>query len=171
MENSRLRYILLGNLTIKKEFGDYPSKSSDQVYFFKFKYAKEAKQIFSQLCKTNYNKYEERQQIDSTNGNFYFSSTQSGDFFIAFVDKAYSERYVYTLFESIQKEGIFNKLEKSGELTQESSQLLRNLFEKYEDLKKQNSIHSANIEIQDVKLVMGKNIQGMLSNLDSLNVY
>ena len=33
-----------------------------------------------------------------------------------------------------------------------------------------NSIHSANLDIQDVKLSMGKNIQGMLSNLDNLTV-
>lgn len=31
MENVRLRYVLLGNLSQKKEFGDYPLKSSDQV--------------------------------------------------------------------------------------------------------------------------------------------
>ena len=57
-----------------------------------------------------------------------------------------------------------------NELNLEGRQKLRNLFEKYEDLKKMNSIHSANLDIQDVKLSMGKNIQGMLSNLDNLNV-
>ena len=45
-------------------------------------FSNEAKQIFNQLCKTNYSKYEERQQIVSENGNFYFTSTQSGNFVI-----------------------------------------------------------------------------------------
>ena len=31
MDSPRLKYVLLGNLSQKKEFGDYPSKSSEQV--------------------------------------------------------------------------------------------------------------------------------------------
>ena len=48
----------------------------------KIQHVKEARQIFNQLCKTNYNKFEERQQIVASNGNFYFTSNIKGDFFI-----------------------------------------------------------------------------------------
>jgi hypothetical protein len=86
------------------------------------------------------------------------------------VDSAYSERYVYTLLDNIAKDGIFDLLDSSGELSIEGKNRLKKQFEQNEDLKKVNSIHVANLEIQDVKLTMGKNIKTMLANIDDLNV-
>jgi len=88
----------------------------------------------------------------------------------AFVDANYSERYVYSLFDNISKEGIFDLMDSSGRLSSEGNRRLKDLFEKNEDLKRINSIHSANLEIQEVKSTMGKNIQGMLTNINDLSV-
>jgi hypothetical protein len=77
---------------------------------------------------------------------------------------------VYSLFDTISKEGIFDLLDSSGRLSAEGNKRLKGLFEKNEDMKKVNSIHAANLEIQEVKSTMGKNIQGMLTNINDLSV-
>jgi len=146
---------------MKNELGDYPQKSNEQ-------YTKEGKQIFHQLCKTNYSRFEERQNIISGNNNFYFTSTQIGGFFIACVDSGYSERFVYQLFEDIQKEGLYDMIE-GDSLSLEGKKKLKSLYEKYEDLKNLNSIIAANLEIETVKKNMGNSIKGMMNNIDQLN--
>ena len=113
----------------------------------------------------------------ASSGNFYFTSTTKGDFFIcnswfnlAFVESGYSERYVYEFFDTIQKEGVLDNVDDKGELNSEGKAKLRKLFDKFEDIKNMNSIIAANLEIEGVKNQMKTNIKGMMSNIGDLNV-
>ena len=79
-----------------------------------FQFAVEAKQIFDQLCKTDYNKFEERQKIDSTNGHFFFTTSLNGVFYLAFAEKGYPDRFIFDLFDKLQQEGLNLLIDERG---------------------------------------------------------
>ena len=123
-----------------------------------------------QLCKTQYNKFEERQKIDSNNGHFYFTTSLNGIFYLAYADTNYPDRYIFELFDKLQQEGLNLMLNDQGELSGPAKEKLKEFYKKYYDCSKINNISMANLEMDSIRVQMKDNIKNLLSNTEDLNV-
>lgn len=122
------------------------------------------------MCKTDYNKFEERQKIDSRNGHFFFTTSLNGIFYLAFAEIGYPDKYIFELFDLLQQEALNILINDKGELNTTALDKLKTLFKKYEDPLSVNLVAQANLEIDGVKIEMQNTIKSMVSNVSDLNV-
>ena len=75
--------------------------------------------------------YEERNRIDDQyqNCHYYFTTTLSGIFYLAYVDNEYPEYLINQFFDDIQKEGLNLLLDEKGEITKSGREKLKTLAE------------------------------------------
>lgn len=116
--------------------------------------------------------YEERNRIEDQlqNCHYYFTTTLSGIFYLAYVDNEYPEYLINQFFDDIQKEGLNLLLDEKGELTKAAREKLKTIAEKYRMSKNVSSIAAARAEIDQVHIEMKKNVNNLVSNLDDINV-
>jgi hypothetical protein len=116
--------------------------------------------------------YEERNRIEDQlqNCHYYFTTTLSGIFYLAYVDNEYPEYLINQFFDDIQKEGLNLLLDEKGELTKAAREKLKTIAEKYRMSKNVSSIGAARAEIDQIHIEMKKNVNNLISNLDDVNV-
>jgi hypothetical protein len=116
--------------------------------------------------------YEERNRIEDQlqNCHYYFTTTLSGIFYLAYVDNEYPEYLINQFFDDIQKEGLNLLLDEKGELTKAAREKLKTIAEKFRMSKNVSSIGAARAEIDQIQIEMKKNVNNLISNLDDVNV-
>lgn len=116
--------------------------------------------------------YEERNRIDDQyqNCHYYFTTTLSGIFYLAYVDNEYPEYLINQFFDDIQKEGLNLLLDEKGEITKSGREKLKTLAEKFRMTKNVSSISAAKAELNQVHIEMKKNVNNIVSNLDDIRV-
>ena len=116
--------------------------------------------------------YEERNRIEDQfqSCHYYFTTTLSGIFYLAYVDNEYPEYLINQFFDDIQKEGLNLLLDEKGELTKTAREKLKTLAEKFRMTKNASSISAAKAELNQVHLEMKKNVNNIVSNLEDVNV-
>jgi hypothetical protein len=154
-----IKYVFLANSQNLKEIGEYPSKSNEA-------WLKETKMIFNGYCKNTSKKYEERNKVVGSDGNYYFTITPTDTFYIVLAHSEYPQRNVFQLIEEIQKENIHLLVDEKGELNKIGKQSLKNLIDNYQN--DNTKISGVQKDIDDIKIEMKQNVNNLVNNLEDV---
>ena len=156
MDKNPIKYILIGDSSTLKKIAEYSTTNNQKI-------VSEIDKIFTKICKTAADKFDERNKITSKSQNYYFITVQPGITFLVLVNDSYPERLVFELIDKINEEKIPTMInEETKELNAQGRQALKNLVDKYQD----NIIDTIQNDVNDIKLDMKDNIQKMVDSVE-----
>ena len=156
MDKNPIKYILIGDSGTLKKIAEYSTTNNQKI-------VSEIDKIFTKICKTAADKFDERNKITSKSQNYYFITVQPGITFLVLVNDSYPERLVFELIDKINEEKIPTMInEETKELNAQGRQALKNLVDKYQD----NIINTIQNDVNDIKLDMKDNIQKMVDSVE-----
>jgi hypothetical protein len=159
MTSANIKYVLMGNVSNEKIMAEHIVIKNNQVQ-------SEAKQIFEKISKSGEKKVEERNKIEGTNGNYFFTITAPNIFYLVHSEHSYPERHVFAFVDQLNKDNIPLLINEKGELNSAGKQSLKNVVEKYQDINNLSNISRLESDVRDIKLEMNQNIKNMVSNVD-----
>jgi hypothetical protein len=152
-----IKYLLIGNTDTVKIITEFIVIKNPQTQT-------EAKQIFEKLSKVSEKKIDERNKIQGSQGNYYFTITSPNYFYLCLVDPSFPERKVFELIESINKDHVPLMINDKGELNASGRQILKGLVDKFQILNgKISDVHN---DVNEIQLEMKDNIKKIISNVD-----
>ena len=156
MDKNPIKYILIGDSSTLKKIAEYSTTNNQKI-------VSEIDKIFTKICKTAADKFDERNKITSKSQNYYFITVQPGITFLVLVSDSYPERLVFELIDKINEEKIPTMInEETKELNAQGRQALKNLVDKYQD----NIINTIQNDVNDIKLDMKDNIKKMVDSIE-----
>ena len=159
-----IKYVLIGEASSMKIITEFTSGNPNQ------KTKKEINRIFNKLAKLPNKKYDERNKITSKEENYYFMNVKPNYLFIILVNNQYQERYAFELIAKIMEENIPTMInDETGELNPSGRQALKELVNKYQDIKSINKIAEIQSGVDSLKVDMKKNITKMVESVDNVN--
>ena len=159
-----IKYVLIGEASSMKIITEFTSGNPNQ------KTKKEINRIFNKLAKLTNKKYDERNKITSKDENYYFMNVKPNYLFIILVNNQYQERYAFELIAKIMEENIPTMInDETGELNPSGRQALKELVNKYQDIKSINKIAEIQSGVDSLKVDMKKNITKMVESVDNVN--
>jgi hypothetical protein len=159
-----IKYVLIGDSATVKIITEFSSGNVDP------KKKKEINRIFNKLAKLPNKKYDERNKITSKEENYYFMNVKPNYLFIILVNNQYQERYAFELIAKIMEENIPTMInDETGELNPSGRQALKELVNKYQDIKSINKIAEIQGSVESLKVDMKKNITKMVESVDNVN--
>ena len=159
-----IKYVLIGDSATVKIITEFSSGNVDP------KKKKEINRIFNKLAKLPNKKYDERNKITSKDENYYFMNVKPNYLFIILVNDQYPERYAFELISKIMEENIPTMInDETGELNPSGRQALKELVNKYQDIKSINKIAEIQSGVDSLKVDMKKNITKMVESVDNVN--
>ena len=159
-----IKYVLIGDSATVKIITEFSSGNVDP------KKKKEINRIFNKLAKLPNKKYDERNKITSKEENYYFMNVKPNYLFIILVNSQYPERYAFELIAKIMEENIPTMInDETGELNPSGRQALKELVNKYQDIKSINKIAEIQSGVDSLKVDMKKNITKMVESVDNVN--
>ena len=159
-----IKYVLIGDSATVKIITEFSSGNVDP------KKKKEINRIFNKLAKLPNKKYDERNKITSKEENYYFMNVKPNYLFIILVNNQYQERYAFELISKIMEENIPTMInDETGELNPSGRQALKELVNKYQDIKSINKIAEIQSGVDSLKVDMKKNITKMVESVDNVN--
>ena len=130
---------------------------------------KEINRIFTKLAKVENKKYDERNKITSKDENYYFINIKPDLLFVVLANNQYPERYVFELISKIVEENIPTMInDETKELNPNGRQALKELVNKYQDIKNINKIAEIQKDVDELKVDMKKNITKMVESVDDV---
>ena len=154
MEKNNLLYIFIGDIKSNSSIGDFPSKDSD-IY--------KVNQLFDKISIAKPATNNQRNKISITHGTLYYIISSSNIFYSVLANQN-SEDKSYSLISELIHEDISKYLNERGKLSFEGINLLKNVYNKYQD----NIILNVQNEISEVKSEVHKNINNIITNLDDV---
>ena len=159
-----IKYVLIGDAASVKIITEFSAGNIDS------KKKKEINRIFNKLAKLPNKKYDERNKITSKDENYYFMNVKPNYLFIILVNNQYQERYAFELIAKIMEENIPTMInDETGELNPSGRQALKELVNKYQDIKSINKIAEIQSGVDSLKVDMKKNITKMVESVDNVN--
>ena len=159
-----IKYVLIGDSATVKIITEFSSGNVDP------KKKKEINRIFNKLAKLPNKKYDERNKITSKDENYYFMNVKPNYLFIILVNNQYQERYAFELIAKIMEENIPTMInDETGELNPSGRQAVKELVNKYQDIKSINKIAEIQSGVDSLKVDMKKNITKMVESVDNVN--
>ena len=159
-----IKYVLIGDAASVKIITEFSAGNIDS------KKKKEINRIFNKLAKLPNKKYDERNKITSKDENYYFMNVKPNYLFIILVNNQYPERYAFELIAKIMEENIPTMInDETGELNPSGRQALKELVNKYQDIKSINKIAEIQGSVDSLKVDMKKNITKMVESVDNVN--
>ena len=159
-----IKYVLIGDSATVKIITEFSSGNVDP------KKKKEINRIFNKLAKLPNKKYDDRNKITSKDENYYFMNVKPNYLFIILVNNQYPERYAFELISKIMEENIPTMInDETGELNPSGRQALKELVNKYQDIKSINKIAEIQSGVDSLKVDMKKNITKMVESVDNVN--
>ena len=159
-----IKYILIGDCSNMKIITEFSSGNPNQ------KTKKEINRIFNKLAKLPNKKYDERNKIAAKDENYYFINIKPDLLFIVLANSAYPERYAFELVSKIMEENIPTMVnDETRELNPNGRQALKELVNKYQDIKSINKIAEIQSGVDSLKVDMKKNITKMVESVDNVN--
>ena len=159
-----IKYVLIGDAAAVKIITEFSAGNIDS------KKKKEINRIFNKLAKLPNKKYDERNKITSKEENYYFMNVKPNYLFIILVNNQYQERYAFELISKIMEENIPTMInDETGELNPSGRQALKELVNKYQDIKSINKIAEIQSGVDSLKVDMKKNITKMVESVDNVN--
>ena len=163
-DKSPIKYILIGDSSSMKIITEFSTGNPSQ------KTKKEINRIFTKLAKVENKKYDERNKITSKDENYYFINIKPDLLFVVLANNQYPERYVFELISKIVEENIPTMInDETKELNPNGRQALKELVNKYQDIKNINKIAEIQEDVNAIKVDMKKNINNMVQSLDDVN--
>ena len=158
-----IKYVLIGEASSLKIITEFTSGNPNQ------KTKKEINRIFNKLAKLPNKKYDERNKIASKDENYYFINIKPDLLFIILANAAYQERYVFELVSKIVEENIPTMInDETRELNPTGRQALKDLVNKYQDIKNINKIAEIQEDVNALKVDMKKNINAMVKSVEDV---
>ena len=159
-----IKYVLIGDAAAVKIITEFSAGNIDS------KKKKEINRIFNKLAKLPNKKYDDRNKITSKDENYYFMNVKPNYLFIILVNNQYPERYAFELIAKIMEENIPTMInDETGELNPSGRQALKELVNKYQDIKNINKIAEIQSNVDSLKVDMKKNITKMVESVDNVN--
>ena len=159
-----IKYVLIGDAAAVKIITEFSAGNIDS------KKKKEINRIFNKLAKLPNKKYDDRNKITSKDENYYFMNVKPNYLFIILVNNQYQERYAFELISKIMEENIPTMInDETGELNPSGRQALKELVNKYQDIKSINKIAEIQSGVDSLKVDMKKNITKMVESVDNVN--
>jgi len=159
-----IKYVLIGDAAAVKIITEFSAGNIDS------KKKKEINRIFNKLAKLPNKKYDDRNKITSKDENYYFMNVKPNYLFIILVNNQYPERYAFELIAKIMEENIPTMInDETGELNPSGRQALKELVNKYQDIKSINKIAEIQGSVDSLKVDMKKNITKMVESVDNVN--
>ena len=159
-----IKYVLIGDAAAVKIITEFSAGNIDS------KKKKEINRIFNKLAKLPNKKYDDRNKITSKDENYYFMNVKPNYLFIILVNNQYQERYAFELIAKIMEENIPTMInDETGELNPSGRQALKELVNKYQDIKSINKIAEIQSGVDSLKVDMKKNITKMVESVDNVN--
>ena len=158
-----IKYVLIGDSATVKIITEFSSGNVDP------KKKKEINRIFNKLAKLPNKKYDERNKIASKDENYYFINIKPDLLFIILANATYPERYVFELVSKIVEENIPTMInDETQELNPTGRQALKDLVDKYQDIKNISKIAEIQKDVDELKVDMKKNITKMVESVDDV---
>ena len=159
-----IKYVLIGDSTTLKIITEFSTGNPTQ------KTKKEINRIFNKLAKLPNKKYDERNKITAKDENYYFMNVKPDLLFIVLANSQYPERYVFELISKIVEENIPTMVnDETRELNPSGRQALKELVNKYQDIKNINKIAEIQEDVNSLKVDMKKNIAKMVESVENVN--
>ena len=159
-----IKYVLIGEASSMKIITEFTSGNPNQ------KTKKEINRIFNKLAKLPNKKYDERNKIASKDENYYFINIKPDLLFVVLANNQYPERYVFELISKIVEENIPTMInDETQELNPTGRQALKDLVNKYQDIKNINKIAEIQEDVNSLKVDMKKNIAKMVESVENVN--
>ena len=161
-DKSPIKYVLIGESTSMKIITEFTSGSPNT------KTKKEINKIFNKVAKMP-KKFDERNKLPSKDENYYFTHAKPDLVFIVLANSEYPERYVFELISKIVEENIPTMVnDETRELNPNGRQALKDLVNKYQDIKNINKIAEIQQDVNSLKVDMKKNINAMVNSLEDV---
>ena len=163
-DKTPIKYVLIGDSTTLKIITEFSTGNPTQ------KTKKEINRIFNKLAKLPNKKYDERNKITAKDENYYFMNVKPDLLFIVLANSQYPERYVFELISKIVEENIPTMVnDETRELNPSGRQALKELVNKYQDIKNINKIAEIQEDVNAIKIDMKKNINKMVESVEDVN--
>ena len=162
-DKSPIKYVLIGESTSMKIITEFTSGTPNT------KTKKEINKIFNKVAKMTNKKFDERNKLPSKDENYYFTHAKPDLVFIVLANSEYPERYVFELISKIVEENIPTMVnDETRELNPNGRQALKDLVNKYQDIKNINKIAEIQQDVNSLKVDMKKNINAMVNSLEDV---
>jgi hypothetical protein len=158
-QQTNIKYLFIGNIQNSQIITEYIVAKNNQT-------EKEVRQIFEKMSKLPDKKFEDRNKLQAKGYNYYFILTQPNIFYLLSTDQNYPDRFAFELFDNLNKEHIALMVTDKGELNANGRKALKNLIDKYQDLKSLSNIANIQSDVNEIKLEMNANIKNMMGNID-----
>ena len=159
-----IKDVIIGDSITAKIITDFSAVNMDA------KKKKEINRIFNKLAKLPNKKYDERNKIASKDENYYFINIKPNLLFIVLANSQYPERYVFELINKIIEQNIPTMInDETKELNPSGRQALKDLVNKYQDIKNINKIAEIQQDVDSLKVDMKKNINKMVQSVEDVN--
>lgn len=161
MSAQPIKLVFLGNVETKLKIGEYQSASISNH--------SDIKKVFERMCQMFNGQTDQRTKLGAPQGNsIYLTILSPNIFYLGLVDTSYPERMVFSLFDEIHIEKLYNDIDQN-ELSNNSKQKLREIVDKYQDQTKLGTITAIESDLSEIKKDARKNINRTLENLDDMN--
>ena len=163
-DKSPIKYILIGDSSTMKIITEFTTGNPTP------KTKKEINRIFSKLTKIPNRNYDERNKITAKEENYYFIYKKPNFLFVVLAISEYPERYVFELIDKIVEDNIPSMInDETKELNPTGRQALKDLVNKYQDIKNISKIAEIQEDVNALKVDMKKNIAKMVESVENVN--
>ena len=129
-DKTPIKYVLIGDPGTNKIITEFSASGVNSNV------KKEINRIFSKLTKIPNRNYDERNKITAKEENYYFIYKKPNFLFVVLAISEYPERYVFELIEKIVEDNIPSMInDETKELNPTGRQALKDLVNKYQDIK------------------------------------
>ena len=163
-DKTPIKYVLIGDPGTNKIITEFSASGVNSNV------KKEINRIFSKLTKIPNRNYDERNKITAKEENYYFIYKKPNFLFVVLAISEYPERYVFELIDKIVEDNIPSMInDETKELNPTGRQALKDLVNKYQDIKNINKIAEIQEDVNAIKVDMKKNITKMVESVDDVN--
>ena len=163
-DKTPIKYVLIGDPGTNKIITEFSASGVNSNV------KKEINRIFSKLTKIPNRNYDERNKITAKEENYYFIYKKPNFLFVVLAISEYPERYVFELIDKIVEDNIPSMInDETKELNPTGRQALKDLVNKYQDVKNINKIAEIQEDVNALKVDMKKNIAKMVESVENVN--
>ena len=163
-DKTPIKYVLIGDPGTNKIITEFSASGVNSNV------KKEINRIFSKLTKIPNRNYDERNKITAKEENYYFIYKKPNFLFVVLAISEYPERYVFELIDKIVEDNIPTMInDETKELNPTGRQALKDLVNKYQDIKNISKIAEIQEDVNSLKVDMKKNIAKMVESVENVN--
>ena len=163
-DKTPIKYVLIGDPGTNKIITEFSASGVNSNV------KKEINRIFSKLTKIPNRNYDERNKITAKEENYYFIYKKPNFLFVVLAISEYPERYVFELIDKIVEDNIPSMInDETKELNPTGRQALKDLVNKYQDIKNISKIAEIQEDVNSLKVDMKKNIAKMVESVENVN--